>query len=154
MSKIYLVRHGDYDHKTGGLTPKGADQATSIGIFLGKREAGRIILTSPYPRTVQTARHISSYVRCIDLVETKLLREFTGQGEEWLEMASRALIAMNMAIGAKNCDVIVVSHQAVLQVMIAEITGKDAKSIRIPKGALYEIDAKTFIRIHDFERTR
>jgi len=151
MSKVYLVRHGDYEHKSGGLTSKGADQATSIGILLGKREKEYILMTSPYPRTVQTAQHIRNYIKCVAFIENQLLREYLGS-EDWVRMEERASIALNMAYGVQKCDVIIVSHQAVLQIMVGEITGRDAKSIRIPKGTVYEIEVKTFVRIRDYTK--
>ena len=140
MSKLYLVRHGHYDHKDGCLTIAGVKQAITIGSTIGgfKTDVQYMIYTSPILRAKVTADLIGQHVNKLNVIVTDLLREIE-TGESWEELKRRAMVAFRMAAVHVACDAIVVTHRAVIQAIMSEILVKDPNQIIILKGQVYQL---------------
>ena len=147
MNTIYLVRHGDYTHDGGGLTMKGVKQAIEIGLHLDNVSTQPyIIYTSPILRARMTADHIAQHIDSIALIKLDQLREIES-GESWDELAERAKTALGIATISIECDIVIVSHRALIQAMLSPILGKQPRDIAIEKGHVYELSTSGEMKV-------
>jgi broad specificity phosphatase PhoE len=156
MDRIYIARHGDYIHggpHDGELSEWGKKQAEAIGATLADMWESYIIFSSPYKRCVMTANIIAKHIKPYEHLETKLLREFTGKdGEDYVQMAHRAMVAFQLATGFENYDVVLVTHRAIIQVIMGLILDEDPPVVKIEKGQVYEVSTKGEIRVRYEDR--
>ncbi len=134
MITLYILRHGDAGDPLPGpdddlreLTTKGRNQARTAGRFLKSIGAGvEVVLSSPLPRALQTAR-----LAAAELAEKPEVRvcESLACGARLGDFQSEIL--------RSGCDVVlVVGHQPDLGELIHTLTG--AHTV-LKKGALARI---------------
>jgi broad specificity phosphatase PhoE len=146
---IYIVRHGDYSHSGGDLTALGIKQAIEVGKHIVRDTRKYLILTSPIKRAKQTAEYINQTLMAKDFIVVDSLREIE-KGETEEELKERAWISFLLASGFEKYDVVLVSHRALIQAMLSNISKKESKVFIVEKGDIYYVNIKSEITINHF----
>jgi len=115
------------------LNPHGIEQAHRVGEALAELGYRHLILSSPYARTLQTAKIIAEHVDVIAVESLEILREYEAP-ESLHEMIKRAYIALDIACDLYKFNPIIISHREPIRAMASPIFSRPMKEISVPKA--------------------
>jgi broad specificity phosphatase PhoE len=135
--KLILVRHGETEKNDEGvLTPKGIGQVKKVGKELKEKYKIDMVFCSPLKRAVETLENIlDEYPIEGEIFMSKLIEEM---GLEPLtDFVKRVnLFLEDLKLEDENSTILVISHEGPIKIMVAKITGKKYKEMKVPNGSI------------------
>lgn len=132
MTEVFLMRHGEAEPRAQTdaqrrLTERGLLQVRANASKL--THAGPIvILHSPLVRAQQSAETIQPYVDCVSM-----------QTVDWLFPDTPVLTAVAELMSLSAPSVLLVSHNPLLDDLIAELTGQPIGTLTFETGRLHQV---------------
>lgn len=137
VQTIYLLRHTKAEDRSvlrpdvdRCLVEKGRQQALRIGSFIRRQQLGpQLVLTSPYPRAMQTAMLVAAGadLTC-DIAETLWLSHGTAPQTQYQQLLQ--------ALPDWPAQTLLVGHEPELSALLALCLGQPEPSIQVKKGTL------------------
>lgn len=136
MKTLYFLRHATAEVLRPGqldvdrcLIEKGRLQARKVANFMSQQQlAPQLILSSPYPRALQTAALVS-----------KTAQLTSPQEASWLALETdlaQALTALRAASVNWSTQTLLVGHEPDLSALISALLGSEQPLIKIRKASL------------------
>ena len=148
VQTIYLLRHTKAEDRSvlrpdvdRCLVEKGRQQALRIGNFIRRQQLQPdLVLTSPYPRALQTAMLVSASADLLTEVHEAL----------WLSHGTAAetqLAQIEQARADWPARLLLVGHEPELSQLLALMLGSSAHQLSIKKGTLVAVqyDAQAWL---------
>ncbi len=137
VQTIYLLRHTKAEERSvlradvdRCLVEKGRQQALRVGAFIRRQQLEpQLVLTSPYPRALQTAMLVaaSADLSC-DVAEVLWLAHGTAGQTQYQQLLQ--------ALPDLPAQTLLVGHEPELSALLSLCLGQSASAIQIKKGTL------------------